>query len=142
MSSYILVNGNCDDKRWWNDLVRVCAVIGDSFEIHCWSDEISETMVALQFGHKETSTWLGGTVIRGIITKEFLTFLINAKKPSDNHIYNKMTPFFTIVFGNKLHSEHYGTEIIISKVARENQPMVDQILDQMANVGTVHRDLG
>ena len=53
-----------------------------------------------------------------------------------------MTPFFTIVFGNKLHSEHYGTEIIVSKVIREKQPAVDRILDQMSEIGTVHRNIG
>lgn len=60
MSSYILVGQNYDDKRWWNDLVRACAVIGDSFEIHCWSDEKAETMAALKYGHKTISTWSGG----------------------------------------------------------------------------------
>ena len=71
-----------------------------------------------------------------------ISFLTEAKKPTDTEIYNKMTPFFTIVFGNKLHSEHYGTEIIISKVIREKQPAVDRILDQMSDIGTVHRNIG
>lgn len=142
MSSYIMVHRNDVDKHWWNDLVRACAVIGDTFEIHCWSDEKTEMKAALKYGHKETSSWSGGTVIRGRITREFLSFLIEAPKPTDTQIYNKMTPFFTIIFGNVMHSEHYGTEIIISKVARENQPTVDRILDQMANIGTVHRNLG
>ena len=81
-------------------------------------------------------------MIRDRITREFLSFLTEAKKPTDTEIYNKMTPFFTIVFGNKLHSEHYGTEIIISKVIREKQPAVDRILDQMSEIGTVHRNIG
>ena len=114
MSSYILVHRKDVDKRWWNDLVKACAVVGDTFEIHCWSDETAETMAALKYGHKVTSSWSGGTVIRGRITREFLSFLTEAKKPTDTEIYNKMTPVFTIVFGNKLHSEHYGTEIMIS----------------------------
>ena len=142
MSSYILVGRNYDDKRWWNDLVRACAVIGDTFEIHCWSDEKAEVMAALKFGQKVNNSWSGGTVIKGRITKEFISYLTESSKPTDTDIYNKMTPFFTIMFGKRLHSEHYGTEIIISKVARENQPTVDRILDQMANIGTVHRNLG
>ena len=48
MSSYILVNRNYDDKQWWNDIVRTCAVIGDPFEIHCWSDEKAEIQAALK----------------------------------------------------------------------------------------------
>ena len=102
----------------------------------------AEIMAALRYGQKVKTSWSGGTVIRGRITREFLSFLAEAKKPTDTEIYNKMTPFFTIVFGNKLHSEHYGTEIIISKVIREKQPAVDRILDQMSEVGTVHRNIG
>ena len=142
MSSYILIHRRDVDNRWWNDLVKACAVVGDTFEIHCWYDETAETMAALKYGHEVTSSWSGGTVIRGRITREFLSFLTEAKKPADTEIYNKMTPFFTIVFGNKLHSEHYGTEIIISKVIREKQPAVDRILDQMSEIGTVHRNIG
>lgn len=142
MSSYILVGHNYPDKKWWNEIVRACAVVGDPFEIHCWHDERAEAKAALQFGHKVTSTWWEGTVIQGRITKEFLSYLTESSKPDDTEIYNKMTPFFTIVFGNKLHSEHYGTEIIISKVIREKQPAVDRILDQMSDIGTVHRNIG
>ena len=127
MSSYILVHRKDVDKRWWNNLVKACAVVGDTFEIHCWSDETAETLAALQYGQKVKTSWSGGTVICGRITREFLSFLTEAKKPTDTEISNKMTPFFTIVFGNKLHSEHYGTEIIISKVIREKQPAVDRI---------------
>ena len=142
MSSYILVHRKDVDKRWWNDLVKACAVVGDTFEIHCWSDETAEIMAALRYGQKVKTSWSGGTVIRGRITREFLSFLTESKKPTDTEIYNKMTPFFTINFGNKLHSEHYGTEIIISKVIREKQPAVDRILDQMSEIGTVHRNIG
>ena len=91
MGSYILVGRNYDDKQWWNDLIRACAVIGDPFEIHCWFD--------------------------------------------------KMTPFFSIFFGGKLYSEHYGTEVTISKVIREKEPAVDRILDRMSDVGVVYRNI-
>ena len=141
MSSYILVGHNYPNKKWWNDIIKACAVVGDVFEIHCWSDERTEINAALQFGHKVTSTWLGGTVIRGQITKEFLSFLTESGKPQDTDIYNKMTPFFTIILGNKLHSEHYGTEIIISCVIREKEASVNRILDQMEDVAVVHRNV-
>jgi len=141
MSSYILVDRRCIDKKWWNEIVRACAVVGDPFEIHCWADERSEVKAALQFGHKVTSTWREGTVIRGRITKEFLSFLTEAPKPQDTEIYNKMTPFFTIIFGNTLHSEHYGTEIIISRVIREREQSIDRILDQMEDIAIVHRNI-
>ena len=141
MSSYILVRHDYPDKRWWNEIVRACVVVGDSFELHCWHDERSEVKVALQFGHKVTSTWREGTVIQGRITNEFVAFLTEAQKPQDTNIYNKMTPFFTIIFGNTLHSEHYGTEIIISRVIREKEASVDRILDQLEKVAVVHRNI-
>ena len=141
MSSYIEVDRNYPDKKWWNEIVRACAVIGDPFEIHCWSDEREETKAALQFGYKVTSSWRGGTVIQGRITKEFLSYLTESKKPEDTEIYNKMTPFFTIIFGNKLHSEHYGTEIIISKAIREKARNLERIWDQMEDFAVVHRNI-
>ena len=141
MSSYILVGNNYPDKKWWNEIVKACAVVGDVFEIHCWSDERTETKAALQFGHKVTSSWSGGTVIQGRITKEFLPYLTESKKPQDTEIYNKMTLFFTIVFGNTLHSSHYGTEIVISKVIRKKQTTVDRILDRMEDIAIVHRNI-
>ena len=141
MSSHILVDRRCMDKKWWNEIVRACAVVGDPFDIHCWSDESAEVKAALQFGHKVPSTWREGTVIRGRITKEFLNFLTEAQKPKDTDIYNKMTPFFTIIFGNTLHSEHYGTEIIISRVIREREQSIDRILDQMEDIAIVHRNI-
>ena len=100
-----------------------------------------ETKAALQFGYKVTSSWKGGTVIQGRITKEFLSYLTESKKPQDTEIYNKMTPFFTIVFGNTLHSSHYGTEIVISKAIREKETTVDRILDRMEDIAIVHRNI-
>ena len=52
-----------------------------------------------------------------------------------------MTPFFSIFFGGKLYSEHYGTEVTISKVIREKEPAVDRILDRMSDVGVVYRNI-
>ena len=141
MSTYILVNRNKKDKVWWNDLIRVCVRIGDPFEIHCWYDEKDAARQALRFGHKEPSTWHGGTVIKGTITREFLRFLLDAPKPTDTEIYNKMTPFFSIFFGKRLYSEHYGTEMTISKSVQENRAQIAAILDEVESYGTVHRDL-
>ena len=141
MSTYVLVGRNYGEKRWWNELVRACAVIGDSFEIHCWYDETDAVQQALRFGHKEPSTWHGGTVIKGTITREFLRFLLDAPRPTDTEIYNKMTPFFSIFFGKRLYSEHYGTEMTISKNVRENKAAISKILDEVEPFGTVHRDI-
>ena len=141
MSTYILVNRNKKDKRWWNDLIRACVRIGDPFEIHCWYDETEAARQALRFGHKDPSSWHGGTVIKGTITREFLRFLLDAPKPTDTEIYNKMTPFFSIFFGKRLYSEHYGTEMTISKSVQENKAQIAGILDEVETYAAVHRDL-
>lgn len=141
MSSYILADRTKQDKLWWNELVRACAVIGDPFEIRCWSDETAEAQQALRFGKKAKSSWHGGPVIKGTITREFLDFLTGAQKPADMEIYNKMTPFFTVWLGNRLYSGHYGTEVTISKSVRENRTVIDRVLKEMEQFGSVHRDL-
>jgi len=142
MGCYILVDGKYESKNWWNELIRVCAVIGEMFEIHCWSDESAEIRQALRYGEKSAGAWHGGITIRGRITKEFISFLTEAPKPEDTQIYNKMTPFFTIILGDRLHSEHYGTEMIISKAVRENLSEVEQILKQIESDATIHRNIG
>lgn len=140
MSSYILVGRGKRDKRWWNDLVRACAVIGDPFEIHCWYDERLELNLARRFGQQCACGWHGGWVIRGRITREFLSFLTAAEKPADIEIYNKMTPFFTIQFGDRLYSEHYGTEMTIDRSVEDRRGAIERILREMEPYGTVHRD--
>lgn len=141
MSSYILIDTTVEDNTWWKDLIQACAVLGDVFEIHCWSDESDAAKLALRYGRKVTSTWRDGTVILGTITKEFLSYLTRMPKPSDTEIYNKMTPFFTIRLGGRLYSEHYGTEVIISKVPEKQEPCVDRILNRVERCGTVHRNV-
>lgn len=142
MSSYILVGRGKRDKQWWNELIRACARIGDPFEIHCWYDEQQPIALARRFGLQAASGWHGGVVIRGRITREFLAFLTDLPKPDDIEIYNKMTPFFTIQLGDRLYSEHYGTEMTIPASVREKRGIIDRILTEMEPWGTVHRDLG
>lgn len=141
MSSYILIDRSVEDKKWWSDLVKTCAVVGDMFEIHCWSDEDEAIRLALKHGKKITSSWRDGTVIVGTITRDFLEYIVRLPKPLDNDIYNKMTPFFTIQFGKILSSEHYGSEIIISKMPTEKKEAVERILSRMETCAVVHRNI-
>lgn len=140
MSSYILVNDQIQSNEWWKTLVRLCARIGDEFEICCWADEKEEIEQAMPFGHKVPSSWHGGTVIQGGITKSFVNYLTALDKPEAD-IYNKMTPFFTVRLGGVLSSEHYGTEVILSDVPAGIQKSVDQILAEMERSAQVHRNL-
>lgn len=141
MSSYILIGNEVAQKQWWNALVAACAVIGEPFEIHCWQDEKGPAQLAMGYGKEDRDAWRGVTVIRGKITREFLNFLTGMPKPVDVDIYNKMTPFFTIRFGDRLCSEHYGTEMILNTATREKQAAVEQVLKDLEALGTVHRNL-
>lgn len=141
MSCYILIGNDVGHKQWWNGLVSAYAVIGEPFEIHCWQDEKETVQLPMAYGREDKVAWRGGTVIRGKITREFLNFLIRMPKPADTDIYNKMSPFFTIRFGDCLCSEHYGTEMILTKVTREKQSAVEQISKELDAFGTVHHTL-
>lgn len=140
MSSYILVNDLVQDNAWWCELIISCANVGDEFQIRCWADERAEIEQALSFGEKVSSSWHDGTVIKGRITRAFLTYLTKLEKPEAD-VYNKMTPFFTIRLGDVLSSEHYGTEIIISNPPDRAQDSIERILSAMEQLVVVHRNL-
>lgn len=82
-----------------------------TFEIHCWNMELEEMKMAFQFGDLKESCWKYGKIIQGVVTPEFICYVLNIPKPTDTEIYNKMTPFFTIALDNGFWSEHYGTEL-------------------------------
>ena len=140
MAAYIQVGGAKRDKLWWNELVRCCGVIGEPFEIHCWSDERAETALALRFGERARSSWHEGTVIRGKITREFLKFLTDEPKPEDTAVYNKMTPFFSLFLGDVLYSEHYGTEVTITRCVTDNWQEIDGVLRALEDCAVIHRN--
>ena len=100
----------------------------------------AEIEQALSFGEKVSSSWHDGTVIKGRITRAFLTYLTKLEKPEAD-VYNKMTPFFTIRLGDVLSSEHYGTEIIISNPPDRAQDSIERILSSMEQLVVVHRNL-
>lgn len=141
MATYIqITDGNKRDKHWWNALVLCSAVIGETFEIHCWSDERAEMALALRFGEKVRSSWHGGSVIRGKITRDFLRFLTEMDKPGDTEIYNKMTPFFSLFLGDVLYSEHYGTEVTITRCVTDNWQEIDGVLRSLERCASIHRN--
>lgn len=141
MNSYILINSSVEDNRWWAELIRTCAVLGDIFEIHCWADEKDAAALAMRYGRKITSSWRDGTVIMGTVTKEFLNALAEIPMPAEQSPYHKMTPFFTIRLGATVSSEHYGSEIILSKIPKEKEITVDRILKKLEGCATVHRNI-
>lgn len=95
----------------WKKVMSDQLKTAKTFEIHCWNMELEEMKMALQFGDLKESCWKYGKIIQGVVTPEFICYVLNIPKPTDTEIYNKMTPFFTIALDNGFWSEHYGTEL-------------------------------
>lgn len=95
----------------WKKIMQEKLRSASHFEIHCWKEEQLEIESALQYGRLKGTDWSHGSVITGIVTKEFTGWLLSLSKPADTEIYNKMTPFFSIFLDNGFSSEHYGTEL-------------------------------
>lgn len=110
--------------------MRHFARAGDSFEIRCWREEISEIENASWYGVSAADSYevsIKGVVTDGLL-KEWLT-----EEPTDKTIYNKMTKCFTIHVENdlcKLWSEHYGTEMAIVVTAEKERVFLEQVMGQ------------
>lgn len=140
MRRYIqITDGRCGSD-WWKSMVRSCAVFGEEFEIHCWNDEQAAIRDALRFGREVPSEWHGMRVIRGNITLDFLHFLLRLPKPEQATGYHMMTPFFTIHFGQRLMSEHYGAEMILCDPPAGTAGEIRKALDNVASMAYIHED--
>lgn len=112
----ITFDGTERDNTQWLALIETHIETAETFEIHCWTEEKEEISLALQFGAVKPDQWKYGTIITGSVTEEFKDWLLHLPKPTDRENgYNKMTPFFSIMFDNGFSSEHYGTENIIRR---------------------------
>jgi hypothetical protein len=52
------------DNGWWKKLIRMYALSGVNFEIHCWNQETKVTELAMRYGTIKQSDWNYGTIIR------------------------------------------------------------------------------
>ena len=140
MKRYIqITDGRCGNG-WWKDMVRLCAVFGEDFEIHCWDDEQSTIREALRFGREVPSDWQGMRVIRGNISLDLLEFLLRAPKPEQATGYHMMTPFFTIHFGDRLMSDHYGAEMILCDPPKGTEASIRKVLEGIGSMASIHED--
>ena len=107
----------CEEKQkefdaftaWW-EMMQQKLQTAQTFQLHCWNEETEEIKMALQYGALQPSDWSFGKIIAGPVTPEFIRFLLTLPQPTDREIYDKRTPFFSIVLDGTFWSEHYGTE--------------------------------
>ena len=110
--------------------MRHFARAGDSFEIRCWREEISEIENASWYGVSAADSY--EVSIKGVVTDDLLKEWLT-EEPADKTIYNKMTKYFTIHVENdlcKLWSEHYGTEMAIVVTAEKERVFLEQVMGQ------------
>lgn len=99
----------------WKTLLKENLKASKYFEVHCWNEEVEEINKILDYGNIVDSDWQYGKIIKGKVDNRLTEFILNIDKPSDNELYNKNTPFFLIFLDNGFCSEHYGSEIYITK---------------------------
>lgn len=110
--------------------MRHFARAGDSFEIRCWREEISEIENASWYGVSAADSY--EVSIKGVVTDDLLREWLT-EEPTDKTIYNKMTKYFTIHVENdlcNLWSEHYGTEMAIVVTAEKERVFLEQVMGQ------------
>lgn len=107
----------CEEKKddsdafaAWRAMMKTKLEKAKKFQIHCWNEETEIIDAALQYGTLQPSDWSWGKVIAGPVTPELIRFLLTTPQPTDREIYDKRTPFFSIVLDGEFCSEHYGTE--------------------------------
>lgn len=94
----------------WRTMMQTKLEKAKNFQIHCWNEETQAIDAALQYGTLQPCDWGWGKIIAGPVTPEFTRFLLTMPQPTDREIYDKRTPFFSIVLDGIFCSEHYGTE--------------------------------
>ena len=125
---------------WWKTIMEHFTNVGDTFEIRCWKEELSEIARASLYGAAIDDK--NEVSIKGIVTKELLEELLT-DNPEDKTIYNKMTSFFTVNIKNDLYdiwSEHYGTEMYLEIAAAKDIAFFEQVINQYSDqfsIGTL-----
>ena len=141
MNLFISVNNEISDNQWWKDLLSICAVPGEYYEIHCWADENRELQLANRFGEKACYGMPDLKIIHGTLTERLISYLLMEEKPADCTCYNKMVPFFTIRIGEHFSSEKYGTEIILKTRSATEIQRINRILDNMGNNIKIYKNM-
>ena len=77
-------------SHWWQELVKYFVNVGNSLEIRCWKEESEEIQQALQYGNLTEANY--EVSIKGIVTKEFLTFVLELDLSLMDFMKNVLKP--------------------------------------------------
>ena len=115
---------------WWKELVKYFVHTGDSLEIRCWKEEISEIQQAAAYGTPVNDNH--EVSVKGTVSEELIAELLS-ENPTDKSIYNKMTKYFTINVEHeqrKFCSAHYGTEIYLIGVSDDDTAFFQAVIKE------------
>lgn len=132
-----ITDNRVKDNYFWKELIKMYAVIGQTYEIHCWNEEVDEIALALQLEKEKLNDWEHGVIIEGVIDDNFINMLCNTDKPLSINTSNKMTPFFSIFIEKSFSSEHYGTEFHIFSEPTDKSKL-HNLLKEMEDYALIH----
>lgn len=150
-SIHIDINKSIQSNDWWKQLIKIYAVPGQSYEIHCWNEDLPAIEKALKYGHiKQNNSVLGktisdniiavweyGKIITGIIDDGFIAMLCDCDIHLSDNGFCEMTNFFSIFFENDFSSEHYGRELHFI-LSSDHEAELQRILESMKNTAIIH----
>lgn len=117
-------------SNWWREIIEHFVRVGDTFEIRCWKEELSEIASAAFYGSAVDDE--NEVSIKGCVTEKLLEELLT-DEPVDKSVYNKMTKYFTVNVKNSscnISSEHYGTEMYIEITSDKDIAFFEQVMNQ------------
>ena len=115
-------------NQWWKDILRLYALPGETFEIHCWSDERDALALAAKYGSPSSFTIPDIKIIHGVLTDQLIEYFLLEDRPSECSSYNRMTYFFTVRIGDGYSSESYGTEILLNITETVTRNAIEEAL--------------
>ena len=66
----------------WKETIAAYLKGAKNFEIHCWDEETEEIAAVLSYGELKETIWQYGKVIGGLVTLEFIDFLLEQDRKS------------------------------------------------------------